>query len=119
MIVSPQKAWSSACTWYRLREKPSRGIRRPLALFESAEHVKYMPTAPPASRDVALETRFFLERFKKEIIAVLIVALLGVMAFTGYRYYSDRRAAASAASLAGAKTVQEYRAVIDHYPQPS
>ena len=34
-----------------------------------------MPTAPPPSRDVALETRFFLERFKKEIIAVLIVAV--------------------------------------------
>ena len=75
-----------------------------------------MPTAPPASRDVALETRFFLERFKKEIIAVLIVALLGVIAFTGYRYYSDRRAAAAAASLAGAKTAQEYQEVIDRYP---
>ena len=44
-----------------------------------------MPTAPPPSRDVALETRFFLERFKKEIIAVLIVALLAAIAFTGYR----------------------------------
>jgi TolA-binding protein len=75
-----------------------------------------MPTAPPPSRDVALETRFFLERFKKEIIAVLIVALLGVIAFTGYRYYSDRRAAAAAASLAGAKTAQEYQEVIDRYP---
>ena len=75
-----------------------------------------MATAQPPSRDVALETRFFLERFKKEIIAVLILALLGVIAFTGYRYYSDRRAAAAAASLAGAKTVQEYQAVIDRYP---
>src|SRR4030095_13721085 len=63
-----------------------------------------------------LETRFFLERFKKEIIAVLIVALLAVIAYTGYRYYSDRRAAAAAASLAGAKTAQEYQAVIDRYP---
>ena len=54
-----------------------------------------MPTAPPPSRDVALETRFFFERFKKEIIAVLIVALLALLAFTGYRYYSDRRSAAA------------------------
>ena len=75
-----------------------------------------MPTAPPPSRDVALETRFFLERFKKEIIMVLIVALLAVIAFAGYRYYSDRRAAAAAASLAGAKTAQQYQQVIDRYP---
>jgi small subunit ribosomal protein S9 len=74
-----------------------------------------MPTAPPSSHDVALETRFFLERFKKEIIAVLIVALLAVIAFTGYRYYSDRRAAAASASLANAKTAQEYQQVIDRY----
>src|SRR5919198_3179786 len=75
-----------------------------------------MPTAPPTSRDVALETRFFLERFKKEIISALIVVLLAVVAFTGYRYYSDRRAAAASASLASAKTAQEYQQVIDRYP---
>src|SRR4029453_11256342 len=74
-----------------------------------------MPTAPPSSHDVALETRFFLERFKKEIIAVLIVALFAVIAFTGYRYYSDRRAAAASASLAKAKTPQEYQQVIYRY----
>ncbi|HET9368227.1 MAG TPA: tetratricopeptide repeat protein [Candidatus Udaeobacter sp.] len=76
----------------------------------------FMPTASPPSRDVALETRFFLERFKKEIIAVLIVALLAVIAFTGYRYYSDRRAAAASALLANAKTALEYQQVIDRYP---
>src|SRR4029453_219635 len=75
-----------------------------------------MPTAPPPSRDVALETRFFFERFKKEIMTVVIVALLAVIAFTGYRYYSDRRAAAASASLARAKTSQEYQQVIDRYP---
>jgi TolA-binding protein len=75
-----------------------------------------MPTAPPASRDVALETRVFWERFKKEIIAALIVASLAVIGFTGYRYYSDRRAAAASASLARAKTAQEYQQVIASYP---
>jgi TolA-binding protein len=74
-----------------------------------------MPTAPPPSRDVALETRFFWERFRKEIIAVLIVVLLAVIGFTGYRFYSDRRAAAASASLAGAKTAQEYQKVITRY----
>src|SRR5437762_14076368 len=78
--------------------------------------MKFMATAPPPSRDVVLETRFFLERFRKEIIAVLIVVLLAVVGFTGYRYYADRRAAAASASLASAKTSQEYQQVIDRYP---
>src|SRR5438045_7925690 len=47
---------------------------------------------------------------------VLSVALLAVIVFAGYRYYSDRRAAAAAASLAGAKTAQQYQEVIDRYP---
>lgn len=75
-----------------------------------------MPTAPPPSRDVALETRFFFERFKKEIIAVLIVVLVALLGFTGYRFYSDRRSAAASASLASAKTAQEYQQVIARYP---
>ena len=75
-----------------------------------------MATAPPPSRDVALETRFFWDRFKKEIIAALIVILLAVVGFAGYRYYSDRLSAAASASLASAKTPQEYQQVIDRYP---
>ena len=74
-----------------------------------------MPTAPPPSRDVALETRFFWERFKKPIIATAIVVLLAAAAFTGYRFYSDRRAAAASAALADANTAQEYEKVIAGY----
>ena len=75
-----------------------------------------MPTAPPPSRDVALETRFFWERFKTPITTVFIIVLLGVVAFTGYRFYLDRRAAAASALLAGAKSGQEYQQLIDRYP---
>ena len=74
-----------------------------------------MPTAPPPSRDVALETRFFWERFKNPIIAAAIVVLLAATAFTGYRFYSDRRAAAASAALASANTAQEYEQVIARY----
>src|SRR5262249_13618122 len=35
--------------------------------------------------------------------------------FTGYRFYSDRRAAAASAALAGANTAQQYEQVIAHY----
>jgi predicted negative regulator of RcsB-dependent stress response len=78
--------------------------------------MKFMPTASPPSRDVALETRVFWERFKKEIVAVLVVALLTALGFTGYHFYSDRRAAAASAALASARTAQEYQRVIDRYP---
>lgn len=74
-----------------------------------------MPTAPPPSRDVALETRVFLERFKKEITAALLIVLLSVIAFTGYRFYADRRAVAASALLASAKTAEEYQQVILQY----
>jgi TolA-binding protein len=78
-----------------------------------------MPTAPPPSRDVALETRFFWERFKKPIIAAAIAVLLAATAFTGYRFYSDRRAVAASAALANANTAQEYEQVIARYSNTS
>jgi tetratricopeptide (TPR) repeat protein len=74
-----------------------------------------MPAAPPPSRDVALETRVFWERYKQPIIAALSVALLAVVTFTGYRFYSDRRAAAASAALASAQNAQEYQQVIARY----
>jgi TolA-binding protein len=75
-----------------------------------------MPTAPPPSRDVALETRFFLARFKTPIIAAVVVVLIAVIGFTGYRYYIDRRAATASALLASARTAQDYQQLIDRYP---
>ena len=74
-----------------------------------------MPTAPPPFRDVALETRVFWERFKKQITAALVIVLLAVIAFTGYRFYADRRAVAASALLASAKDAQEYQQVILRY----
>jgi TolA-binding protein len=78
-----------------------------------------MPTAPPPSRDPAIETLVFWERFKNEIIGALIVVLLAVIGFTGYRFYSDRQAAAASALLASAKGAQEYQQVITRYPNTS
>ncbi len=74
-----------------------------------------MPTAPPPSRDVTIETRVFWLRYKTEIIAALIVALLAIIGVAGYRVYSDHREAAAADLLARAKSVQDYRQVIARY----
>jgi TolA-binding protein len=75
-----------------------------------------MPTVPPPSRDAALETRVFWERFKYQIIAALIVLLIALVGFTGYRFYSDRRSATASALLASAKGAQEYEQLIARYP---
>src|SRR5437773_6332414 len=75
-----------------------------------------MPTATPPSRDAALETRVFWERFKTELTAVLIIVLLAIVGFAGYRFYSDRRAAAASALLASAKSAEAYQQVIANYP---
>lgn len=75
-----------------------------------------MPAAPITSRDPALEARVFWIRFKKEIAAVMIVALLGFVGYAGYSFYSERRNATAAGLLASAKNAQDYQQVIAQYP---
>jgi predicted negative regulator of RcsB-dependent stress response len=75
-----------------------------------------MPTAPPPSQDVAVETQVFWLRFRKEIAAVAIILLLAGVAFAGFRIYSVRREATAAESLAKAKGVYDYQQVITNYP---
>ena len=74
-----------------------------------------MPAAPPPSRDVALETRFFWERYKKPILVLVVVSLVGALGFAGYRFYHDRRAASASALLAAAKNARDYEQVIARY----
>ena len=49
-----------------------------------------------STSDAALEREVFWERYKTEVMAVLIVALLAVAGYGGYRFYSERRANAAA-----------------------
>jgi tetratricopeptide (TPR) repeat protein len=66
--------------------------------------------------DAALEGEVFWDRYKKAVMAGLIVALLAVASFGGYRFYSERRATAAASLLASAKTSAEFQKVISEYP---
>jgi TolA-binding protein len=75
-----------------------------------------MPTTAPPSYDSALEAQMFWERFKSWIIAALIVVLLGVIGFAGYRFYSDRRASSASVLLASAKNAQDYQQIIARFP---
>lgn len=72
-----------------------------------------MPTL--SSADPVLETQVFWDRYKKAVFAVLILALLSVAAWGGYRFYSDRRDAAGAELLATAKTAADFQKVIAQY----
>jgi TolA-binding protein len=55
----------------------------------------------------------------KEIAAALTIALLAIVGFAGYRFYSDRRQEVAASSLARAKTIRDYQEVISRYPGTS
>jgi predicted negative regulator of RcsB-dependent stress response len=74
-----------------------------------------MPTTL-STADTAPERDVFWERYKKEVMAVLIIALLAVAGYGGYRLYSDRQANAAATLLASAKTAPDFQKVISEYP---
>src|SRR5256714_14785573 len=76
-----------------------------------------MPTL--TSTDSAPDREFFWDRYKKEVMAVLILALVGVAAFGGYQLYSNRQENAGAAALSGAKTSGDFQKVISQYPATS
>jgi TolA-binding protein len=73
-----------------------------------------MPTL--TSTDSAPEREVFWDRYKKEVMAVLILALLGVAAFGGYQLYANRQESAGAVALSGAKTAGDFQKVISQYP---
>ena len=74
-----------------------------------------MPTTL-STTDTAPDRDVFWERYKKEVMAVLILALLAVAGYGGYRIYSDRQANAAAAMLASAQAAPDFQKVISEYP---
>ncbi len=75
-----------------------------------------MPTVQPPSRDPTIESQFFWDRHKNEILAALVVALLASAGFAGYRFYSIHRDGSAAESLAMAKTAEEFQKIIKEFP---
>ncbi len=71
-----------------------------------------MPTVSPSSADAAVEARVFWLRFQKEIAAALIILILAIVGFAGYRFYTYRRNSTAADLLGNAKTPQDYHEVI-------
>jgi len=74
-----------------------------------------MPTAP-TSTDAAVEAQVFWLRFQKEIAAALIVLILAIVGFTGYRFYTHWRNSTAAELLGKAKNPPDYQDVMVRYP---
>jgi TolA-binding protein len=74
-----------------------------------------MPTAPPPTRDAAVEAQVFWLRFQKEIAAALIIAVLAMIGFAAYRFYVNRRDSNAADLLGNARTTEDYQSVIARY----
>ena len=73
-----------------------------------------MPTL--SSADPVLETQVFWDRHKTKVFAALVLALLAVAAWGGYRIYGERRDATAANLLTEAKTAADFQKVIAQYP---
>jgi predicted negative regulator of RcsB-dependent stress response len=74
-----------------------------------------MPTVSSSLPDPVLETHVFWDRHKKEVIAALIVALLALAGYAGYRFYTEHQNKAAAELLASAKTDADFQKVITQY----
>src|ERR1700736_60440 len=75
-----------------------------------------MPAAPPPTRDAAVDAHVFWLRFQKEIAAALIVVVLVMIGYTGYRFYKNRRESSAAELLGTAKTPRDFQEVASRYP---
>lgn len=73
-----------------------------------------MPTL--SSSDPALEREVFWDLHKSKVMAVIVIALLALAGFGGYRFYTERRVNAAASLLASAKTPAEFQKVSGEYP---
>jgi TolA-binding protein len=73
-------------------------------------------TAPtPTPADPLLETQLFWDKYKTQILLLIAVILLTTLAWSAYRFYTQRRNDSAAAALATAKTPEELERVITHY----
>jgi predicted negative regulator of RcsB-dependent stress response len=75
-----------------------------------------MPTVSPASQDTTVDPVVFWFRYKTELIVGILILILAVLGFLGYRVYVDHRDSAGAEALAAAHSAADYQRVIDEYP---
>ena len=74
-----------------------------------------MATLSQITTDPALETHLFWNQYKKTIIAVAVVLVLGGLGYGGYVLHNAQQASDAGALLAAANSPQQYQQVIDRY----
>ena len=74
-----------------------------------------MPTAPPTTTEASVEARVFWLRFQKEIAAALVVLLLAMLGYAGYKLYTNRHNETAAELLGNAKSQHDFEEVIARY----
>ena len=75
-----------------------------------------MAIASPTTTDASVEAQVFWIRFQKEIAAALIIAVLAIIGYAGYKFYASQRESKAADLLGSAKSPEEFQAVIARYP---
>src|SRR5262249_6199571 len=95
----------------------SRGIRARSARSKSgrAGRQSTMPTAPPTETQPSVEAHVFWLRYQKQIAVALVIIVLGMIGFAGYRFFQNRRNDSAAEALGGAKSQHDYEQVIEQY----
>jgi TolA-binding protein len=71
--------------------------------------------ANPASRDLAIETQVSWFRFRREILAAVILLLLAATGWAAYRFYVDRQESAAATALTNAHNTGDYERIMQEY----
>jgi predicted negative regulator of RcsB-dependent stress response len=74
-----------------------------------------MPTSDSASRDPALEAQAAWYRYRREIMAAVLIMILLAAGWGAYRFYLERREASAAIALAAAHNAGDYEQVIQQY----
>src|SRR5437868_12614384 len=74
-----------------------------------------MPTARVETGNATLEAQVFWMRYRKQIVALIALALIALIIFGIYRFYSERRQNNAAAMFARSKTAADYQQLLNHY----
>jgi predicted negative regulator of RcsB-dependent stress response len=75
-----------------------------------------MPTTPTITRDPALDAHVLWHKFRREIFAAIVIAVVIIIGFAGYWLYAERQESAASGLLATAKSAQHYQQVIARFP---